>query len=145
MKSLSLIIGASIVILLFSGVLAAINEFRSTDIQACYDVTTGANETSTSISLVHELFGDNTISAVVTSNITDDAPIPYSYTSNTKALNITGLEESEARRLTIDYLTDGLWDYPGASLVARMWPILLGLGEFGLIIAAVYAALRRDE
>ena len=145
MKSLSLIIGAVIVILLLSGVLSALNAFRSTDIEASYDVTTAANVTTSSITLAHELFGDNTVSAEVTSNITTDAPIPYSYTASTKALLVTGLEASNTRRITIDYLTDGLWDYPGASLTARMWPVMIGLGIIGLIIAAVVAATRRGE
>ena len=145
MKSLSLIIGAVIVILLLSGVLSAVNSFRSTEIEAAYDVTTDASTNTTSIILAHELFGDNTVSAVVASNITVDAPIPFSYTSSTKTLLVTGLEVSETRRLTIDYLTDGLWDYPGASLTARMWPLMIGLGIIGLVVAAVIAATRRGE
>ena len=144
-KSVSLIIGAAIVILLLGGVLSAINEFRSTDVQESYDVTTAANVTSTAVAIVHELFGDNTISAEVSSNLTADAPIPYSYVANTQVLTITGLEADNTRRLTLDYLTDGLWDYPGASIAASMWPIMLVLGVIGLIVAAVISASRHGE
>lgn len=144
MKALALIIGAVCVILLLSGALAAIHDFRSTSIEEQYDITTGAGVTSSNVTLVHELFGDNTISATVTSDLNLDAPIAYSYTSSTQVLLVTGLDESQTRRLTIDYRTDGLWDYPGAGLTARMWPLLLGLGVIGLIVAAVIVAVKRD-
>ncbi len=144
MKSLSLIIGAVCVILLLSGALAAINDFRATEVVEQYDVTTGAGVLSENITLVHELFGDNTLSASIASDSTNDTPIAYSYTSATQVLLVTGLDAGQSRRLTITYDTDGLWDYPGASLTARMWPLMIGLGIIGLVAAAVIVAVRRD-
>lgn len=145
MKALTLLIGAIIVILLLGATLGAINEFRSTDIEEPYNVSTGANETTVDIELTQELFGDNTISATVTSNLTGDAPVSYSYESSTQTLTVAGLLESSSRRLTIDYKTDALWDYPGAGIATRMWPLFLVLGVIGLIIAAVIAAMRRGS
>lgn len=144
MKALSLIIGAICVILLLGGALSAINDFRSTSVEEQYDITTGAGVVSANITLVHELFGDNTLSATVTSDSTNDTPIAYSYTSSTRVLMVTGIDAGQSRRLTIDYKTDGLWDYPGASLTARMWPLMLGLGVIGLVVAAVIVAVKRD-
>lgn len=145
MRSLALLVGAAVVILLLSGVLAAINEFRTTDIEEPYNVSTGSEETSVDIILVHELFGDNTISAAVTSNLTGDAPVASAYDSTTRELTVTGLQENNSRRLTIDYETDALTDYPAAGLVARMWPLMLGIGVIGLVVAAVISAVRRGE
>lgn len=145
MRPLSLIIGSICVILLLSGALSAINDFRSTAITEEYDITTGVGVTSANITLVHDLFGDNTISATVTSNDTGDAPISYLYTASTRILQITGLDASVTRRLTIVYRTDSLWDYPGAGLSARMWPVFIVLGIIGLIAAAVVSAMRRGE
>jgi hypothetical protein len=145
MKPLALIIGAVCVILLLSGVLAAINDFRSTSVEEAYDITTGAEDTSANVTLVHELFGDNTISASITSDYSGDAPIAYSYTKSSQMLIITGLDASQTRRLTIEYDTDGLWDYPGASISARMWPLFFVLGVIGLIAAAIVSATRRGD
>lgn len=145
MKSVSLIIGAICVILLLSGAISAINSFRATDITEEYDITTAAGVVTANITLVHELFGDNTISAEVTSNNSLDAPIAFSYTSSTQVLQVTGLEVSQTRRLTIVYGTDALWDYPGASIAARVWPLFLVIGVIGLVVAAVYNATRHGE
>jgi hypothetical protein len=144
-KSLALIIGAVCVILLLSGALLAINDFRSTSVTEEYDITTDGAEVSSNVTLVHELFGDNTISASITSDYAGDAPIAYSYTASTQKLIITGLDASQTRRLTIVYKTDALWDYPGASISARMWPLFIVLGVIGLIAAAVVSATRRGE
>jgi len=142
MKSLALMLGAAVVILLLGAVIFAVNDFQTTDVQEPYNITTGANVTTTDIILTQELFGDNTISAEVTSNLTSDAPIPSEYDSTTQTLTVAGLVESESRRLTIDYKTDGLWNFPGAGIATRMWPVLLVLGVIGLIIGAIVAAVR---
>lgn len=142
MKALALIIGAAVVILLLGAVISAINDFQTTDVQEPYNITTGGGITTADIILSQELFGDNTISATVTSNFTADAPVPSTYDSSTQTLTITGLVESESRRLTIDYKTDGLWNFPGAGVATRMWPIMLVLGVIGLIAGAVIVATR---
>ena len=145
MKSVSLIIGAGVLILLFGAILAGINDFRTDNVEEPHNVTTAANVTTVAIVLSQELFGDNTISATVSSNLTDDAPVPSSYASTTQTLTISGLQAGSYRRLTIDYEVDGLWDYPGAGLVARMWPVMLGIGVIGIIVGAVVAATKRGE
>lgn len=145
MKAVSLILGATIIILLMGAIIGAINDFRMADFSEDHIVTTAANVTTATVTLSQDLFGDNTVNALVSSNVTADAPIANAYTAATNALAIIGLDDGVTHRLTIDYKIDGLWDYPGAGLAAKMWPLFLVLGVIGIIVGAVYTATKRGE
>ena len=143
MKPVMLIIGAIMVILLLGATLTAIQSFRGGDYTDTFNVTT-TNETSVSKVLSQSLLDDVTANAVISSNCTDDAPVPSSYTSATKALVIAGLETSTQRILTVAYKYPQLDTYWGADLGARAWPLFLVLGVIGIIAGAVYSATRRE-
>jgi len=145
MKPVTLLLGAVVIILMMAAVLTAVDNFRMTEYEESHVVTTGGAETSKTVTLSQELFSDETYNAVVSSNVTADAPIPSSYASATQALTVTGLEASETRLLTITYQIDALEDYFGASLGARVWPLMLVLGVIGVIVGAVYNATRHGE
>lgn len=142
MRALQLILGAIVIILLMGAMLAGITSFRTQDYTEQHDVTTGANVTSSAITLSQELFGAHTYNAEVTSNITADAPIPSSYVEASQALTVTGLDDSNSRRLTVVYKISSLDDYWGADLGARAWPLFLVLGVIGIIVGAVVVAAR---
>ena len=145
MKPVTLLLGAVVIILMMAAVLTAVNDFRMTEYEESHVATTGGAETTYDVTLSQELFSDETYNAVVTSNVTADAPIPSSYASATQILTVTGLEASETRLLTITYQIDSLEDYFGASLGARVWPLMLVLGVIGVIVGAVYNATRHGE
>lgn len=144
MKALLLMIGAVIIILLMPAVLLSVNDFLMDEYEASYIVTTGANATSTDITLTQELYDDQTYNAVVTSNITADAPVPSSYVSSTQVLTVTGLDADNSRTLTVTYQIDALELFFASGVTARAWMLLLALGVIGIIVAAVYNAVRRD-
>ncbi len=145
MKSALMLIGACIVILLLPAILPSISDFRSQDYSEDHIVTTNVSETQSEISLSQELYSDATYNAVVTSNISEDAPIPSSYVSATQVLTVTGLEADNTRRLTVDYKIDALPEYPGASVASAIWPLLIIVGVIGIIAGAVYSAVRHGE
>lgn len=145
MKTVALLIGAVLLVLLMPAAITSIDDFRQSDYENQFDVTTGVGETSASVNLSQELFGDETANAVVTSNITSDAPIASSYVGSTQTLTITGLAASETRRLTVDFKIDALTDYFGAATGAQVWPLMLILGVLGVVAAAIYSAVRRGD
>lgn len=144
MKPVTLLLGAVVIILMMAAVLTAVDNFRMTEYEESHIVTT-ANVTTAPVTLSQELFSDETYNAGVTSNVTADAPIPSSYVSSTQVLTVSGLAVSETRLLTITYQIDALEDYFGASLGARVWPLMLVLGVIGVIVGAVYNATRHGE
>ena len=144
MKSLTLMIGACVVILLLGAVLAGIEAFLMTDQVEPYNVTTGA-ATTTTIPLTHDVFGDETLNISISSNVTEDAPVPQTYTAASNEVLISGLSENTTRRLTITYKVDALWYFPGVNLAARFWPVFIVLGVLGLVVAAVISAQRRGD
>ena len=144
MKSATMIIGAIIIILLLAATLTAINSFRMADYEEPHNVTTTGNTTA-DIVLSQSLFNSETYNVAVSSNLTDDAPVPSSYVSATKTLTVSGLKTNDSRRLTITYKIDSLDDYYAVGIAARVWPILLGLGVIGLIVGAVYNAMKHGD
>ena len=145
MKSALSIIAACLVILLLPATLYAINDFRMTDYEEGHNITTEAAETTASVQLSQKLFNDDTSLVSASSNCTQDAPIPSSFVPATDILTITGLAEDTSRLLTLTYKIDALEDYMGAGIGARVWPIFLVLGVIGLVVSAVYSAMRHGE
>lgn len=145
MKTATLLIAAVILILLLPASILAIDQFRLDDQSDPFNVTTGAGVTSTSVTLSQDLYGDETSNIDVSSNITGDAPIASSYNSNTHALTITGLQESESHQLTVDYKIDRMGDYFAAGTGAKILPVLLILGILCIVGGAAYNAFSRGE
>jgi len=145
MKTVALMIGAVILMLLMPAAITSIDDFRMTDQEDQFITTTGAADTDSDVTLSQTLFGDETRNATVSSNVTADAPIASSYVSATKVLTVIGLEASESHRLTVTYKIDALTDYYGAGTGARVWPLMLILGVLGIIAGAVYNATRRGD
>lgn len=146
MKSVMILLGVCIVILLLPSILPGINSFRSTSrTEEHGNVTTAVGVTSANITLAEDLFGDRTAEVTaLTSSLTGDFPIASSYVAASNKLLVTGLVASGNRTLTATYNIGNLSDYYGADLGARTWPMFIVIGIIGLITAAVYAAIRRE-
>lgn len=142
MKSATQIIVACLIILMLPAVILAINMFRMTDQTDPFNVTTGGAVTTADVTLSQSLFDDATYNVVVTSNNTADAPIASTYTSATKLLHVTGLNAEDYRQLSVVYKIDALSSYYAAGVGTKIWPIFLVLGTIGLIIGAVYTAMK---
>jgi hypothetical protein len=144
MKSLAMIFGAIMLCFLLPTTAAGINDFRARDYVEPHIVVT-ASETSKDIVLTQALFSSATANVIITSNNTNDAPVPFSYVSATKTLTIAGLSANESHNLSITYKIDNLTDDFGASLGSKILLTVLILGIFGLIGGAVYSGTRRSE
>lgn len=127
--------------LMMAAILESIDAFRLTDQEDPFNVTTGAGITSAAVALSQELYGDETRYVSISSNLTTDAPIAYSYTSANQSLTVTGLTANTSRRLTCTYSIDRLGDYWGAATATRVWPLMLVLGGLGIVGGAVYSAM----
>jgi hypothetical protein len=145
MKAVGTIIGACLIILLLGAVLSGITSFRSAEYEEPHNVTTAGGVTSANITLTQDLFNDDTAFATISSNDTDDAAVPSSYTAGTNTLLISGLAASTTRQLTVTYRYGQLGDYWGADLGARAWPLILVLGVFGVVAGAVVSTYSKRE
>lgn len=142
MKSVMMILGAILVVILLGAALDAINDFRGGSYTDTFNVSTGSNETSSDCTLSQDLLDDKTAYAAISSNCTDDAPVPSSYNSATGALTVGGLQASTQRMLTVVYSYPQLSSYWAADTAARTWPMFLVLGVIGVIGGAVYIATK---
>ena len=146
MKSVMLLLGACIIILLLSAVIPAVNDFRSEEYTESHGVVvTGVGDTSANLTLTQDLFlKDNAQVESVTSNVTADVPLISTYTSASDKLLITGLVASTTRTLAVTYNIASLDNFYGVDLATRVIPMFLVLGVIGLVAAAVYSGTRRD-
>ena len=146
MKSLMLLLGAIMIIIMMAAVATAIQDFRSEDYEESHaSVTTAAGVTSANLTLTQDLFGDRTAEVnSVTSSFGPDVPLVSTYTAANNHLLISGLAASGNRTLTVDYRIGRLDDFYASDLAARSWMMFLVLGIIGVVAAAVYQATRRD-
>jgi len=147
MKSLMLLLGACVIILLLAAVVVGVQDFRSEDYTEAHGVvTTAAGVTSANITLTQDLFMDRTSEVQsVTSNLTSDVPLSASYTSATNRLLVSGLVASETRTITVVYKIGRLDDYYAVEMASRTLLTFLILGVIGLAAGAVYQATRRGD
>lgn len=140
MKAVGTIIGACLIILMLGAVIAGILDFRSAKYIEPHNVTTAPAATTADVVLTQELFQDETAYVTISSNNTADAAIPYAYVTGTRTLTVSGLEADKTHQLTITYRYGQLTDYWAADLGSRAWPLVIVLGVFGVIAAAVVGA-----
>jgi hypothetical protein len=145
MRSVQMVLGAIVIILLMGATLAAINLFRMEDYTATYNnVITAPGVTTGNTTLTQPLYDEDVALVSVSSNDTNDAPIPTTYTKATRRVDYIGLTESTTRSLTVTYSIDRLRNYLGASIASSTWPIFLILGVIGIIAGAVVWAVKKD-
>ncbi|RPJ58913.1 MAG: hypothetical protein EHM12_07400 [Dehalococcoidia bacterium] len=143
MKGVAALIGVGIVFMMLGAIMLGLNNFRSVEVTAPYNVTTGGAETTYTVTLANDVLDDHTYNIEVISDDTDDAPIPYTWTKATKQLLVSGLAESTTRTLTVTYKVPQLDDF--TDLAARFLPMFIMLGGIGIVVgSAIYAFKNRD-
>lgn len=146
MKSLMLLIGACVIVLLLSAVVTGVQDFRSTSYTEAHGAqVTNAATTSANITLTQDLFMDRTSEVTsVSSGLGTDVPLVYSYTAASNILVVSGLTADATRTLTVVYKIGNLTDYWGVDLASRTILTFLVLGIIGLVAGAVYHASKRE-
>lgn len=122
----------------------AIEGFRTDSKEYTYStIVTAASTTNTSQILQYALF-DNDVAYVteIESDLNTDNPIASTYTSATKTLLITGLDDDASRNLTVTYETAALDDYEGADEFASLAPLVIMAALILIALASVVAAIR---
>lgn len=138
MKAISVILGICLIVLMFGAILLSLDTFRLTAYEEDHIVTTSGSTQATMV-LSQDLYDGDTAGVTVTSNVTNDAPIPSTYATSTNTLTVTGLEDGQSHRLTVSYNIDALGDYWGAQTASRTIPLIIIIGCIAAIGAAIYA------
>ena len=141
MKSLLIVFGALLLIIatpfVFTAIDSAITDEYS---QSISGVTTGAGEYAANATLGRAIYNDDDSSVTsISSNTSTDTPSAASYNSVSKIVEVSGLDESITRTLTIEYLIDST-TLDTAAMV--FFPLLRWFWIFtimGMIVGAIYA------
>lgn len=141
MKSLLIVFGALLLIIatpfVFTAIDSAITDEYS---QSISGVTTSAGEYAANVTLGRSVYNDDDSSVTsISSNTSTDTPSAASYNSVSKSLEVSGLDESITRTLTIEFLIDST-TLDAAAMV--FFPLLRWFWIFtimGMIVGAIYA------
>ena len=140
MKVAGGLLGIGLFIVFLAGIMWALGNFRGVDFTEPHILTTTSNQTSTNIRLANSVLDDDNTNISIISNNDNDAPIPYAYTAVNKTLNVTGLNPSDNRTLTITYKVPRLDSFTDFS--ARFFPSVLIIGCILAVIGIVVTAFR---
>ncbi len=135
------------VVFLLSAMLSQTVAFRGKTINDLFTVNSGVTTANCSLSLP-VMDGDKTnISA--SSNMTADSALVNTYTQGTggakDVVNITGLDDTVTRQLTITYLTNQLGSFPGVDIAAKIWPLYIVLALLAAITGGIVYAFRHGD
>jgi len=104
-------------------------------------VTTGAAETTSNMTLSHDLYQAATAEIVsMTSNITGETPVASAYTEATKFLVLAGLNPSSAHTITINYLAE-----TDDSIMRVLGPFLAVLIIGGCVVFIVMGMAQKGK
>ena len=108
--------------------------------QSISGITTDASEYSANTTLGRSIYNDDTTSiSGISSNVSSDSPTASSYNSVSKVLLVSGLDESETRTLTIEFVIDSTVLETGAiafiTLLRWFWIFII----VGMCGGAIYA------
>lgn len=141
MKSLIIIFGALLLIIATPFVFTAIDDAITQEYtQSISGVTTGAGAYSANVTLGRAVYNDETQSiSDITSNTSSDTPTAASYNSVSQVLEVSGLDQSVTRTLSVAFSIDSTTLAAGAAafltLLRWFWAFLI-LGTIG---GAIYA------
>jgi hypothetical protein len=96
----------------------------------------GSGVTNTTVTLSYASYYDDLTGLVANSDNTNDSPVVLSYDENTNDVTVVGLNSSESRILTMNYLREAYQEFFGVGSFIRLLPFLCVIG---LVIAFVWA------
>lgn len=125
-------------ILLTAGVLwlfpltESVYDFRTDVREDTFNVNTGVGITTVNVTLVKEIYNNDTQTVSFSSNLSSDRPLFSSYNITTRALEVSTLTDNKTRALSVEYDIDALRATPAVQvLVDRIgWIWLLMLIAF---------------
>ena len=88
-------------------------------------VVTGVGVTDADVVLTEDAWQDDAGRVTVTSDNVLDTPVSNTYTPATNTLNVTGLNASDTRTLTVVYDYDATTDFTGLGSIVGMSPLII--------------------
>jgi hypothetical protein len=141
MKSIIVIFGALLLIISLPTFFQATYDARTQEQTLnLAGVTTAAGVYSANVTLTQATH-DGKLAAVqtVSSNVTSDSPTGAAYNSVSKVLNVTGLDASQTRTLSIAYDIDSTLIPDGVSIFLTLCNWFYIFAILGCITGAVYS------
>jgi len=107
-----------------------------------YEVATGVGETSTTEDLSYAHYYEDLTNLAATSDNTNDSPVVMSYDTDTYTVEVSGLEASASRILSISYHKIDNEEFTGFNQFVRLSPILFILGGIVACIWGLYSSFK---
>jgi len=102
----------------------AVYDFRTELRTDTFSTTTSVGVTSANETLLDNLYDGDTGSVDIDSDEATDAPLPTSYNTTSRVLNITGLTTNTTRTLDVSYDVDALEGFASINLLMDRIPFI---------------------
>lgn len=141
MKSIIITFAALLFIIATPFVFTAIDNMITQDTsQSIAGVTTGAGEYSENVTLGRAIYNNDTTSITgISSNVSSDTPTASAYNSVAKRLEVSGLNASQVRTLTVAFMIDSTTLPTGAVAFLTLLRWFWIFAVVGMIGGAIYA------
>jgi hypothetical protein len=107
-----------------------------------FDVTTGPGVTNATETLSYEHFPGDLTDLTADSDNDDDNPVVMRYDEDTYDVLVAGLQASDSRILTINYVRPKGQEFVGVTGFYRMMPFLLVVGLFAAGLWGIFSAVK---
>ena len=130
------IVGIVLGLLLIANVLPeVVDDVAADDYAENFNVSTGPGETTTTETLTYDHYYADLTDLSASSDNEDDTPVVMDYDEDTKEVSIDGLNVSDSRILTVNYVREANQQFTGFSAFVRLTPFLCVIG---LIVAGLW-------
>jgi hypothetical protein len=129
----SFLIILAVAILFLLPITQGIEDFRTDLRENEFFYETGGGVTTANVTLLKELYEDDTSEVAILSDDSDDIPVLVEYHTATRILDISGLAQSTNRTLTVSYDIDALEPSSGIATFLGV------IGTFWLICVIAFA------
>lgn len=141
MKSLIIAFGAILLIIATPFIFTAIDDGLTQETtQSIAGVTTGAGVYSANVTLSRSIYNDDTTSVSgISSNLSADSPTAADYNSVSRNLEVSGLDASGTRTLTVEFMISSTTLPSGSTafLTLARWFWIFAIT--GMLAGAIYA------
>lgn len=144
MKTIMIIIGVILILMMFGTMLGGINNAKTDERTDDFTVVTGIGETTADVVLITNLYGASLLHVVsVVSSLGTDVPLQTDYTALTRTLEVSGLTADTTRTLSVSYRYDALTgDNAAAGTFLDMLPLFIGIALVVVVIAGLVMAFK---
>ena len=135
------IVGLIFLLILAGNILPdVVNDVAAEDYSENFENTTGVGVTSVNETLSYAHYYEDLTNLSASSDNGDDTPVILAYEEDDYIVTVGGLQASNSRILTVDYVREAHQEFTGFTAFMRLSPFIFILGGIAACIWSLFSA-----